>query len=75
VIDWSDSVSQEVHCEFVFLKAAPFHESNLPLDEYESRRQYLKQYWQKLEFEHYDEQHDLMWTENWSCPEWLRSKE
>lgn len=61
-------------CSFVFLKPAPPGGSQLSPRQHKRMRRCLKQYWQKLGFKHYDKRHNMMWTEAWSCPEWLRAE-
>jgi hypothetical protein len=62
-----------VACEFVFLMPSPTDASSLSKQELKRGRQRLKRYWQKLGFENYDAKHNVLWTEGWSCPEWLRA--
>lgn len=60
-----------VACDFVFLHPGfSIPDPLLSVAEVRTKR-LLRHYWQKLGFEHYDAQHNMMWTFNWNCPEWL----
>lgn len=37
-------------------------------------QQILKRYWSKLGLENYDEKHNILWTTDWTMPEWIREK-
>ncbi|NET34037.1 MAG: hypothetical protein F6K19_18785 [Cyanothece sp. SIO1E1] len=59
---------------FVFLIPAPF-DKTLSEEERNVKAKTLKRYWEKLGFENYDPQNNVLWTECWKCPQWLRGSD
>ncbi|WP_416666338.1 hypothetical protein [Egbenema bharatensis] len=58
--------------KFVFLFPSPPDKSESSSQECKRRQKLLKQYWQKLGFDNYDRKHNVLWTDEWNCPTWLR---
>lgn len=63
-----------IACDFVFFIPSPPNAANLSKRECKRKQQILKRYWQKLGFENYDSKHNILWTEEWTCPSWLRAR-
>ena len=59
---------------FVFLIPAPF-DKTLSEEERTRQRKLLCRYWRRLGFVNYDSQKNVLWTERWECPEWLRGND
>ncbi len=59
--------------ETVGCHPAPLHDLSKKYAQNQGRK-LMRKYWSKLGLDRYSEKHNILWTEEWYMPEWLKNK-